>query len=109
MAAQPTGPPARRCRAFAGANQSHPDLDFRGKSLQTESAGRCLSAIGGSRPRPPRHGISLRAAIRLTTALRIAGDMRKNPRIVTTLDSTVKKLVCRTSVPHSFSCIRVAR
>jgi hypothetical protein len=38
MAAQPTGPPARRCRAFAGANQSNPDLDFRGKSLQTESA-----------------------------------------------------------------------
>jgi hypothetical protein len=38
MAAQPTGPPARRCRAFAGANQSNPDLDFRGKSLQTESS-----------------------------------------------------------------------
>jgi hypothetical protein len=61
---------------------------------------------GGSRTRighrgrfRPRHGISLRAAIRLTMALRIAGDMRKNPRIVTTLDSTVKKPVCRTSVP----------
>jgi hypothetical protein len=38
MAAQPTGPPARWRRAFAGANQSHPDLDFRGKSLQTLSA-----------------------------------------------------------------------
>ena len=37
MAAQTTGPPARWRRAFAGANQSHPDLDFRGKSLQTVS------------------------------------------------------------------------
>ncbi len=38
MAAQPTGPPARWRRAFAGANQSHADLDFRRKSLQTVSA-----------------------------------------------------------------------
>lgn len=37
MAAQPTGPPARWRRAFADANQPHPDLDFRGNSLQTES------------------------------------------------------------------------
>jgi hypothetical protein len=37
MAVQPTRPPARWRRAFAGDNQSHPDLDFRGKSLQTQS------------------------------------------------------------------------
>lgn len=51
MAAQPTGPPARWRRGFANANLPHPDLDFRGKSLQTLSVDlRRSRAPGGGRP-----------------------------------------------------------
>lgn len=58
MAAQPTGPPARWRRGFANANLPHPDLDFRGKSLQTLSAVQRPSrfALAFARPLSPSSG-----------------------------------------------------